>query len=86
MEIVFKKGKFFKKLIEFSKDLIDIGCLKFNKNGISLNTIDINKCAIITFQINLDAFSKFKVEQEYVLPVKFEYLCKISRIFLTLAP
>lgn len=81
MELVFKKGKFFKKLIEFCKDLIPSGNLLFNKNGISLNSLDSNHVALIFFQINIDAFSKFKINEDISLSVSFERLCKIFKTY-----
>lgn len=81
MEIIFKKGKLFKKLIEFSKDLIPIGNLTFNKDGISLNSLDSNHVALIFFTINTDAFSKFNIQIDTTLPISFERLCKVFKTY-----
>lgn len=74
MEIIFKKGKQFKKLIDNCKNLLSIGNLKFNENGIFLNTIDVNQTAVIYFHIPTDAFSTFNIQEEMILSIDFKYL------------
>lgn len=77
MEVIFKKGKNFKKLIENCNNLINVGTLKFNKEGIFLNTIDINQTAVIYFHINTDNFTKFNLNKEYILSIDFTRLSKV---------
>lgn len=81
MEITFKKGKFFKKLIEFCKDLTPSATLSFNKQGISLNSLDTNHVALIFFQINIESFTKFKLTNDISLPISFDRLCKIFKTY-----
>lgn len=82
MEVIFKKGKFFKKLIEFCKDLIPIGNLTFHKNGISLNSLDCNHVALIFFKINIESFTKFNLQTDSItLPISFERLCKVFKTY-----
>ena len=82
MKLVLKKGKFFKKLIEFCKDLIPSGNLSFNRqDGISLNSLDTNKVALIFFQINKEAFSTFELTEDFTLSISFERLCKIFKTY-----
>ena len=78
MEITFKKGKFFKKLIEFCKDLIPSANLIFDKNGISLNSLDSNHISLIFFQINIESFSKFKLTEDDFIKLADEalFICK----------
>ena len=84
MEIIFNKGLHFKKIIECCKDLIPTGNLIFNKEGISLNSIDLNQTALITFKFNKSSFSKFKLpyESESIhIPISFERLHKILQTY-----
>ena len=76
MEIIFKNGKQFKKLIDNCKNLISIGNLRFNQNGILLNTIDTNQSAVIYFHIPIESFSTFNIKDECLLSINFEYLSK----------
>ena len=81
MEICFKKGKYFKKLIEYCNPLIPVGNLKFTENGIYLNTIDTNNVALIMFHIKKEAFTKFKITKEIILTISFERLAKIFKTY-----
>ena len=74
MEIILKKGKQFKKLIDNCKNLISIGNLRFNKEGIFLNTMDANQTCVIYFHIPNSEFSTFNIEEEIVLSIDFKYL------------
>lgn len=77
MEVIFKKGKIFKKLIENCNNLISIGCLKFNENGIYLNTIDNNQTAVIYFHIPSSNCTTYKIDEEINLTIDFNRLSKI---------
>ena len=82
MEIVFKKGKIFKKLIEFCNPLISVANLKVNNTGIHLNTIDTNNVALILFDINTDSFKSFKIdEEEIIFTIGLERLCKVFKTY-----
>lgn len=81
MEIIFKKGKFFKKLIENCKPLLSTGHLQFTTEGIKLNNLDTNQTAMIIFDIGLDYFTKYKVSENIILPVSFERLSKVFKTY-----
>ena len=64
MEVIFENGKYFKKLMELTEPIVSSAVLYFNEDGISINSLDHCKIALLVFHIDKSHFKKFKLKEK----------------------
>ena len=81
--ICLKDGNIFKKIIDLLKEVLDVGILIINEDGISLESLDSSHVSFIQMLLNKDDFDKFvfdkKREEDLHLSVSMKSLSNILK-------
>ena len=81
--ICLKDGNIFKKIIDLLKEVLDVGILIINEDGISLESLDSSHVSFIQMLLNREDFDKFifdkKREDDLYLSVSMKSLSNILK-------
>jgi proliferating cell nuclear antigen len=81
--ICLKDGNIFKKIMDLLKEVLDVGILIINEDGISLESLDSSHVSFIQMLLNKDDFDKFvfdkKREDDLHLSVSMKSLSNILK-------
>lgn len=70
-------GLLFKNIISSFKDIVNEGCLEFDKDGMSMQSMDASHIVLCFFKIDKSNFSRYECPKSFVIACSFVQLLLI---------